>query len=160
MIIRAANAGDREALASLRVLMLEYVIGRALSSREKQIIDSYFRDWDGRDPLCLVAEEGAAVVGCIAASFYQAFPSHKNPSGLNAILYNFVVYEEHRGKGIGRSLFARVLKECKERGTGRISLYATDMGQPIYGAYGFSHEVVVWPEMRLYYKDLINLDLD
>jgi GNAT superfamily N-acetyltransferase len=95
----------------------------------------------------------------VAASFYQAFPNPKNPSGIDAVVHSFAVYEEYRGKGIGRKLFSRILKECRQRGVGCIALYATDMGQPIYESFGFSHEVIVCPEMRLYYRDLVELDL-
>jgi len=134
-------------------------IGGPPSPQDLKVMEEYFRDWDFQDPLCLVAEDDGEVAGCIAASFYQAFPSPKNPSGQQAVIHNFAVYQEHRGKGIGRVLFASILRECREKGVGRISLYATEMGRPIYQGFGFSHEVIVCPEMRLYHKDLVELDL-
>jgi GNAT superfamily N-acetyltransferase len=78
---------------------------------------------------------------------------------LQAVIHNFAVYEEHRGKGIGRALFLRALRDCRERGIGRVSLNATVMGRPLYESFGFGREVIVCPEMRLYHKDLIELDL-
>jgi GNAT superfamily N-acetyltransferase len=159
MEIRRARPGDHADLARLREIMLEQVIGGPVSERDRETIKDYFRAWDYEDPFCLVAEEDGAVLGSIAASFYLMFPGPKNPSGLQAHLYNFAVYEEYRERGIGRTLFACILKECAERGVGRISLYATEMGRPIYESFGFSHEVIVCPEMRLYYHDLESLDL-
>jgi GNAT superfamily N-acetyltransferase len=159
MKIRKAAPADHADLTGLRALMLEYAFKVELSSQELERMDEFFLNWDGEEPLCMVAEVEGKVVGCVGASFYQAFPSPKNPSGLDAVLHSFAVYEEHRGKGIGRKLFTRILKECRERGVGRIALYATDMGQPIYESFGFSHEVIICPEMRLYHRDLMGLNL-
>lgn len=159
MKIRKATPEDHADLATLRVIMLEYVMGRKFSSQEKQNMDEYFRGWDGEDPLCLVAEEDGKILGSVASSFSRIFPSPKNPSGRKAELHNLAVYEEYRGKGIGRALFASILKECRARGVGRISLYATDLGRPIYESFGFRREAVVWPEMRLYCGDLADQEL-
>jgi len=159
MEIRKALPGDAEDLVRLREIMLEQVIGGPLSQQDLQNLRDFFDRWGYDDPLCLVAEEDGEVLGCIATSFYSHFPSPKNPSGMQAEIHNFAVYEQHRGKGIGRVLFSRILQECRERNVGRISLYATDMGRPIYESFGFSSEVIVCPEMRLYYRDLVELDL-
>lgn len=159
MKIRKAAPGDHSDLVRLRKVMLEYMTGSQLSPRELQVMEDFFQGWDYDEPRCLVAEEDGKVMVCVAASFYRAFPGPKNSSGLHAVLHNFAVYREYRGRGVGRALFAHVLEECRDRGVGRISLYATDMGRPIYESFGFSHEVIVWPEMRLYHKDLVELDL-
>lgn len=143
----------------MRAIMLEQVIGGPVPEDDMKVIAEFFASWDYGDPLCLVAEEEGEVLGCIAASFYRLFPGTKNPSGLLAEIHNFAFYEEHRSKGLGRALFAHMLKECRERGAGRVSLYATGMGRPLYESYGFSTEAIVCPEMRLYHKDLFNLDL-
>ncbi len=128
-------------------------------SRTWKSSQEFFGSWEYDDPLCLVAEEGGEVLGCIAASFYRLFPGTKNPSGLLAVIHNFAVYEEHRRKGVGKSLFAHVLRDCRDRGVGRVTLNATTMGRLLYEGFGFSTEVITCPEMRLYYKDLMELDL-
>jgi len=159
MKIRKALPGDAEDLVRLRAIMLEQVIGGPPEQRDMEIIRDFFGRWGYDDPLCLVAEEDGEVLGCIASSFYNYFPSPKNPSGMQAEIHNFAVYEQHRGKGIGKALLIRVLRECRARNVGRISLYATAMGRPLYESFGFSSEVIVCPEMRLYYRDLAELDL-
>jgi GNAT superfamily N-acetyltransferase len=157
--IRKANPDDHADLARLRVIMLEQVIGGPVPKEDIEFIEHFFENWDYKDPLCLVAEEQGEVLGCIAVSFYRLFPGTRNPSGLLAVIHNLAVYEEKRGLGIGKALFTYVLRECRERGVGRISLNATAMGQPIYESLGFSQEVIACPEMRLYYKDLMELEL-
>lgn len=159
MRIRKAERADAGDLVRLRAIMLEQVIGGPVPVEDMRVIEEFFASWDYIDPLCLVAEEGGRVLGCIAASFYRLFPGTKNPSGLLADVHNFAVYEEHRSKGIGRVLFAHILKECRERGVGRVSLYATGMGRPLYESFGFSTEAIACPEMRLYHKDLAGLDI-
>lgn len=159
MEIRKALPRDADDLVRLRTIMLEQVIGGPLAESELRNLRDFFGRWEYDEPLCLVAEEDGEVLGCIAASFYSHFPSPKNPSGMQAEIHNFAVYERHRGKGIGGKLFSRILHECRERDVGRISLYATAIGRPIYESFGFSSEVIVCPEMRLYYRDLAGLDL-
>ena len=158
--IRKATPRDHADLARLRVIMLEYITGIRFTPGELRAIDEHFQAWDGEDPLCLVAEEEGRILGCVAVSFSRIFPGPKNPTGKKAEVHNFAVYEEHRGRGIGKALFSRVLKECRERGVGRVSLYASDMGIPIYESFGFRREAVLCPEMRLYYGDLVGLDLE
>jgi GNAT superfamily N-acetyltransferase len=157
--IRKAEHGDRSDLVRLREIMLEQVMGGPVPVEDLKVIEEFFADWDYEDPLCLVAEEEDRVIGCIAVSFYRLFPGARNPTGLLAVIHNFAVYEEHWNKGVGRSLFAQVLRDCRERGVGRITLNATTMGRPLYESFGFSAEVIVCPEMRLYHRDLAGLDL-
>jgi GNAT superfamily N-acetyltransferase len=159
LLIRKAVPDDHADLARLRVIMLEQVIGGPVPREDIELIEHFFENWDYEDPVCLVVEEQGEVLGCIAVSFYRLFPGTRNPSGLLAVIHNFAVYEEKRGKGFGRALFMHILRECRERGVGRISLNATAMGRPIYESLGFSQEVIACPEMRLYYKDLVELEL-
>jgi GNAT superfamily N-acetyltransferase len=159
MVIRKANRGDAADLVRLRAIMLEQVIGGPVPVEDMRVIEEFFAGWDYEDPVCLVAEDDGRVLGCIAVSFYKLFPGTKNPSGLLAVIHNFAVYEEHRNKGLGRALFAAVLLDCRERGVGRVTLNATAMGKPLYESFGFSTEVISCPEMRLYHRDLVGLDL-
>ncbi len=159
MRIRRATPADHADLARLRVIMLEYITGRELPPEYLQEMDRYFREWDGEDPLCLVAEEDGRILGSVAASFSRIFPGPRNPSGRKAELHNLAVYEEYRRRGVGRALLAAILGECRAREVGRVSLYASDMGRPLYASFGFSEEAITCPEMRLYHKDLAELDL-
>jgi GNAT superfamily N-acetyltransferase len=159
MEIRNATRDDRADLVRLRAIMLEQVIGGPVPELDLEVIEKFFARWEYDDPLCLVAEEGGKVLGCIAVSFYRLFPGTRNPSGLLAVIHNFAVYEEHRNKGAGKSLFAHTLRICRDKGVGRVTLNATGMGRPLYESFGFSAEAITCPEMRLYHKDLAALDL-
>jgi len=150
--IRLAEPGDAEALADLRSRLLEYMSGRRLTGPERLCLEEYFRSWDFRDPLCLVCEEDGKVRGCVAASFYRLFPGLKNPSGEQAVIHNLVVEEGYRGRGLGTALVDAILEECRARGAMRISLYATEMGRPVYERFGFKREQNTFPEMRLYIR--------
>lgn len=155
---RKATTEDREALTELRVLMLASVFGDLVDiDAEREINLRYFRAWDGERPFCLVAEADGRVVGCLASSFYGHFPSSRNPTGLCAVLHNLCVFEEWRGRGIGRELVRLVLGECRERGAGRVTLYASDMGRGIYESFGFREEQPFCPEMRLRHDGLARL---
>jgi GNAT superfamily N-acetyltransferase len=160
MVIRKAERADAAHLVRLRAIMLEQVIGGPVPAEDMRVIEEFFSGWDCEDPVCLVAEDKGKVLGCIAVSFYRLFPGTKNPSGLLAVIHNFAVYEESRGQGIGRAMFAYVLRDCRERGVGRVTLNATAMGRPLYESFGFSTEAISCPEMRLYHRGLLGLDLD
>jgi GNAT superfamily N-acetyltransferase len=58
--------------------------------------------------------------------------------GLYASIWDMIVLPEHRGRAIGRELFARMLARC--RGRSLVTLVATPHGAPIYRAAGFSEE--------------------
>jgi len=50
---------------------------------------------------------------------------------------NMYTLHEYRKRGIGNELFGRIMDEAKERGYKKITLYATDMGRPLYLQHGF-----------------------
>ena len=49
-------------------------------------------------------------------------------------MYTFPMY---RNQGIGTELFKRIVDEAKQLGYKKITLNATDMGNPLYEKYGF-----------------------
>jgi GNAT superfamily N-acetyltransferase len=159
MIIREAAGHDRDILVKLRSLMLESMTGDSLPEDDVRLLEDYFGEWSGDEPLCLVAEEEGSVVGAIAVSFYSHLPGPGEPSGIRAMIHNLYVLPQHRGKGVGKRLVEETLKECGKRGVCRVSLYATDMGRPVFESFGFSGEPPRFPEMRLYKEGIEKLDL-
>jgi GNAT superfamily N-acetyltransferase len=160
MRIRRAARHDREILVSLRSLMLESMMGESLPEDARKVLEEYFVEWGGEDPYCLVAEEEGSVVGAIAASFYHHFPGPRDPSGIRAVIHNLYVLPDYRGRGLGGRLVKEMLRQCREKGVSRVSLYATDKGRSVFESFGFSSEPPHFPEMRLYGKDIENLRLD
>ncbi len=159
-VVREATSRDGEVLAELRAIMLASIFaGQIDVDDERRVNLEYFRGWDGREPYCLIAEENDRVAGTIACSFFPHFPSSRNPTGKLALVHNLCVFEEFRGRGIGRNLVRAILFECRRRQVGRVNLYASEMGRGIYESFGFREERPFCPEMRLHQPDLLSLDL-
>jgi ribosomal protein S18 acetylase RimI-like enzyme len=157
-MIREARPGDGPRLIELRLLLLESMLDRPLEKEELRFLEDYFVSWDGREPFTLVAEEDA-VVGTISSSFYHQLPSPWNPTGICADLHNLSVDAACRRRGIARELVREILRECRRRRTGWVSLYATDMGIGLYRSLGFQEFKHPMPELRLYHADLMELEL-
>jgi GNAT superfamily N-acetyltransferase len=158
MMIREARPGDEPALTKLRSILLESMLERPLTEEERRIVADYFQTWDWRDPYTLVAAD-EELAGTISCSFYHQLPSAWNPTGICANLHNLVVDPEHRRHGIARQLMGEILRECRKRRTGWISLYATEMGIELYQSLGFGEFKIPLPEMCLYYADLLEMEL-
>ncbi len=158
--IRRATIRDGEVLAEMRVIMLVSIFGDIIEEEvERKINLDYFRGWDGEEPFCLIAEAGGRVAGSVTSSFYPHFPSSRNPTGKLAMVHNLCVFEEFRGRGIGRSLMRAILAECRDRNVGRVNLNTSKMGRGLYESFGFREEPSICPEMRLHQADLEKLEL-
>jgi GNAT superfamily N-acetyltransferase len=58
--------------------------------------------------------------------------------GIYASIWDMIVLPGHRGRGIGKAIFDRLMARC--RGRSLVSLVATPYGAPMYRAAGFSEE--------------------
>ena len=58
--------------------------------------------------------------------------------GLYASIWDMIVVPDHRGQGIGRAIFGRMLAHC--RGRSLLALVATPDGAPMYRAASFAEE--------------------
>jgi GNAT superfamily N-acetyltransferase len=58
--------------------------------------------------------------------------------GLYASIWDMIVVPDHRGQGIGRAIFERML--AHSRGRSLLALVATPDGAPMYRAAGFAEE--------------------
>jgi GNAT superfamily N-acetyltransferase len=50
---------------------------------------------------------------------------------------NMFTSPNYRNRGIGTALFKKIVDEAKQLGYKKITLYATEMGRPLYEKYGF-----------------------
>ena len=98
----------------------------------------YFRETlsDGSFTAFL-AFDGGKLVATSGVSFYKTPPQRKNLSGKTAYISNMYTKPAYRRKGIATRLFHMAAEEARARGCGKMTLYATDMGRPIYEKYGF-----------------------
>jgi len=125
------------------------------SARKKQVTNEdiaaienfYQRVLSNEDVVYFVAVASNEIVGQAACSFFPAKPSSRNPAGLACYLHAVSVTASERNKGIGKELVTALLKHCRDRGVGYITLDATEMGQPVYRSLGFTDTHNVYLEM-------------
>lgn len=104
--------------------------------------DAQFEPWvrarlaDGRY-LGLLLEEGQMVLAG-AGIFFADFPPHwMDPQPLRAYVPNVYTAPEHRGHGYTKTLMARIIQECRERGVPTVVLHASPQGRPVYQRLSF-----------------------
>jgi len=89
------------------------------------------------NPEVLVAIEDGEIVGGVAINYSARLPSNRNLTGKSAYIMNMYVELNHRNKGIASQLMQKSLEVCHDRGVGKVSLHATDMGESVYTKLGF-----------------------
>ncbi len=129
-VIRAATAADAP-------LVLELIRGLAEYERlahEVVATEARLREHLGGDPpACeaLLAFSGGAAVGF--ALFHGTYSTFLARPGIH--LEDLYVPEEHRGRGHGRALLARLAALAVERGCGRLEWAVLDWNEPAIRFY-------------------------
>lgn len=126
----------RSAVKEDCVRLLELVNELAVYERAPQevtvtlneFIDAGFgagKVWDA-----FVAEENGFIVGF--AIFYTRYSTWK---GRRLYLEDFIVTENYRGRGIGKLLFERVIREAKDKGFNGMNWQVLDWNEPAIKFY-------------------------
>lgn len=146
MHIRLATETDIPAILSL-------IHGLALYEREPDAVQigetELRRDGFGPQPLfeCLIAEEenGEAV------GFALYFPIYSTWRGPSLHLEDLFVQPRHRGRGIGKTLLARVATVAIERGCARMQWDVLDWNTPAIDFYQSRGAIMLepWRIMRV-----------
>lgn len=141
--IRRATGAD---LAAIVRLLADDVLGQARENPGPPLDPCYAEAFAAieRDPnqFLAVAEDGGGVVGCLQLSF---IPGLSRRGLWRGQIESVRVAAARRGGGLGRSLFAWAIDECRRRGCGLVQL-TTDKARPdalrFYESLGFvaSHE--------------------
>ena len=76
-------------------------------------------------------------------------PTLKNPSGLEAFVFNMYTIPAWRGQGLGTRILDEIISFVKATEARRIWLYASEMGEPVYAKAGFTIKQRHRPEMEL-----------
>ena len=100
---------------------------------------------DGTHTAYLVFD-GDLFVGAGGVSYYSVMPTYHNPTGQKAYIMNMYTRPAYRRQGIARRTLDLLVRDAESRGVRAISLEATEMGRPLYEAYGF---VPMTSEMEL-----------
>jgi GNAT superfamily N-acetyltransferase len=104
---------------------------------QKAIPGGFFRAWLAQDSKRVIA--GGAVV-------ISAWPAHPYDLECRRVtILNVYTEPGYRRRGIARSLMETMIAWCKKEGFARVTLHASDDGQPLYESLGFE----ISNEMRL-----------
>ncbi len=129
-IVRSATAADIPALFRLIKELAEYEnLQQEVAATEQGLERALFGESSTAE--ALIATAGGEAVGY--ALFFQNFSTFLGRPGL--YLEDLFVIPSHRGRGIGRSLLARVARIAVERRSGRLEWAVLDWNQKAIGFY-------------------------
>jgi GNAT superfamily N-acetyltransferase len=132
LVVRAARPDDCEALYAMLGALAEY---EKVPGANKATPDILRRDGFGERPKyeAMIAElDGQPVGFAIWTSNYSTWEGR---AGI--FLEDIFVYDQGRGRGIGKAMLARLARIAQQRGLGRIDL-----------------NVLTWNPARLFYEKL------
>ena len=147
--IRPATVNDIPDLVRLRRTMFEsmgYEDPAQLAAAD-QAAAAYFAAAIPRGEFygwLAVAADGQAV-GSGGAVVDRHPPGPSNLSGQSGYIMNVSTMPGYRRQGIARQMMQAILQWLSERGIGKVTLHATEIGRPLYAQLGF----VESNEMRL-----------
>ena len=147
---KRATLADLDILVETRVEVLRAANRLDTSADMTQVereTRAYYRSAlaDGTHTAYLVFD-GDLFVGAGGVSYYSVMPTYHNPTGQKAYIMNMYTRPAYRRQGIARRTLDLLMRNSKSRGVRAISLEATEMGRPLYEAYGF---VPMTSEMEL-----------
>ena len=138
---KRATLADLDILVETRVEVLRAANRLDASADMTQVereTRAYYRSAlaDGTHTAYLVFD-GDLFVGAGGVSYYSVMPTYHNPTGQKAYIMNMYTRPAYRRQGIARRTLDLLMRDSKSRGVRAISLEATEMGRPLYEAYGF-----------------------
>ena len=93
-------------------------------------------------------EEDGEVIATAGILFIDFPPSFTNQSGVRGYITNMYTAPGHRGKGIATAMLHKLIEEARARSVTRICLRASELGKPVYKAFGFEKSDK-WMELDL-----------
>jgi len=142
--------------------LLELVNELALFERAPHEVTVTLQEFEdagfGDNPIwkAFVAEDNDIIVGF--ALYYVRYSTWK---GCRLYLEDLLVTESHRGKGIGKLLFERIIKETQEMGFSGMVWQVLDWNEPAIKFYNKYSPVIEggWLNAALSKKQLLNFKL-
>lgn len=154
LAIRSARPGEGGlVLAFIRALAEYERLAHAMEATEEVIETALF----GENPrvFCDIAEWDGVPAG-FALWFYN-FSTFLGRHGI--YLEDLFVYPEHRGRGIGKALLARLARRCVEERLGRLEWSVLDWNEPSIAFYKSQGAVMMdeWTVCRVTGDALLRL---
>lgn len=115
-------------LKLIRELAIYEKAEQEVTNTREQLVSDGFGDRPSFE--CLVAELDNSVVG-----FALFFPTYSTWKGKCLYLEDICVGEQHRGKGIGKALFKKLVDLSAERGVMRLSWQVLNWNEPAIQFY-------------------------
>lgn len=138
---RRASLEDLELLTDTRVEILRTVNGLGpgadMSEVRRQACRYYQEALPAGRHTAFLVFDGDRFVGAGGVSYFQVMPTFHNPSGQKAYIMNIYTDPGYRRRGVARRTLDLLVRDARDRGVAAVSLEATDMGRPLYEAYGF-----------------------
>jgi GNAT superfamily N-acetyltransferase len=103
----------------------------------------HVRDRLGDDLAVFVVDHPAApgrLVASAAGTIARRLPGPLNPSGRAGYVQWVFTDPEYRGRGLGSAVMSALIGWYDDRGVRTLELHATESGEPVYRALGFTDE--------------------
>lgn len=138
IIYRKTTKADMKILIKLRLEMLREVNGLSGEYEyDENFIFESRRYFESGEQTTVIASDGETLVGCASLSYTWIMPTFSHPTGNRAHLMNVYTRADYRRRGISKKMVEILIDEAKGNGVTEISLYATEMGRPLYESLGF-----------------------
>ena len=145
MSLRQATEADIPLLVAHNHRMFEEVAhlqGRSHDPAALEAMERAFHPYlrsgmaDGTTMGWLIEVDGAAVASA-AISVVTSPPSPRNPTGRYGLLFGVYTEPTYRRQGLGRRVVQAAVDWCRAEGLRWVSLFASDVGRPLYESMGF-----------------------
>jgi|SRR5579859_350272 len=139
-VIRRAVPADCAALTQMRLdFVRESHPHRVVSAEFAAATRRFFEERLGTsEPVAFwLVEADGQVIAHAALILFQKLPNLSNLSGREGYVSNVLTLAAHRRRGVAAALLEAVTADARERGIGRLWLYTSADGEPLYARAGF-----------------------
>ncbi len=137
IVFRKLTPDDLETFISLRIAQLREEGARESTDLAPALRDYYRRHLADGTFVSWLALDGDTIVGTSGMSFVEKPPYFGCPNGRLGLLSSMYTSPACRRRGIAKELLGRVVAEARTWGCGAVQITASDMGVPLYKAFGF-----------------------
>jgi ribosomal protein S18 acetylase RimI-like enzyme len=137
---RQATATDMETLAMLRYEMEAEQGNKAVDPQEYATAysSSTGEEMKGRRQRAWLAEVDGQAAACVLLVWWMLPPNFDSFSRKRGFVSSVYTKPAYRRQGIARELMKILIASAREEGVGRLILWSSDMGRPLYEQLGFT----------------------